>query len=230
MEKYGLKDIFEIWVDYYYISFKDDPEFLANPEKYQTGGDIYFWVNGKNIFALKGKEIEITHEGNVEVLYTFYINNLKYHITEDPFPVECQSNNAREMMHETRLVDEPDNDVQKYANIDWDSINMDERRKIDFWNSRHGLLRNSGQFILPHAYFRKVGDKVEISWRDEEPKLSSTNTFTFKHPKGVEYVDIKLFKDTITAFCLDYIDRFKDKYPSLQKDRSEFQKTIDITV
>ena len=43
MEKFGVNE-FEIWVDYYFITYKDDPIFIQYPEKYGMGGDVYFWV------------------------------------------------------------------------------------------------------------------------------------------------------------------------------------------
>lgn len=230
MEKFGNSDSFAIWVDYYYERYKDDPEFKEFGPKYKSGGHVYFWVNGKNLFEIAHKGKYSTFSGDVDVVADFFCRHLLRHITDDPFPVLVKAKTGIDMMEEIKLIDGPDDDIHKYAHIDWDNIDMDERDKIDMWNYHHGMLTNNGGFFLPNSYIRKVGNKIEYSWKDDYPKISLDGEHFFKYPKGVEYIDLKIFKDVTVAFCLDYIERFKDIYPLLCECREELQKAIDVKI
>ncbi len=230
MEKFGQPNKFSIEIDYYYILYKDDPEYINDGPSYKCGGHARFLVNGRNLFDKLNDGNEHTFTGDVGVLFDFFCNNLIYHITDDPFPIKTRSSVGREMIEEVKLIEGRDNDLQKYTEVDWESVDMELYGNVDLWNVRHGLLTNDGGFFLPNGFFQKIGNKIEYSWQDDYPRKSAFGNFYFKYPKGVEYIDIKLYKDTIVAFCLDFIERFKGIYPKLEKDRAELQKAIDIIV
>ena len=85
-------------------------------------------------------------------------------------------------------------------------------------------------FFLPDSFIRKVDNKIEYSWQNDFPHISERGEHFFRYQKGVEYIDVKLFKEVTVAFCLDYIARFRDIYPLVSKCEEELQKAIDIEV
>jgi hypothetical protein len=232
MKIFGNKEEFAIQYQYFINVYHDEPDVIANPEQYEMDGWIYFWVKGKNIFAFDGFEPEATYGADLNILIEYFCNNLHYLLVDDPFPKESISTNAIDMMEETKLVEGEDNDITKYLDVDWDKVDMELSEKITVWNYHHGLLTNGGGTFIPDSYFRKVNNTIEISWKTNYSyKNQEGMIFYFKHKQGVEYVDIKLFKNTIVEFCLDFINKFKDKYPERMKvDMVNLQKAIEIEV
>ncbi len=50
MREFGDKSTFAIAYENYVELYPEDPDILAEPQKFETGGSIYFWVKGKNLF------------------------------------------------------------------------------------------------------------------------------------------------------------------------------------
>lgn len=231
MKKFGKESEFALWVNNHYLLYKNEPLFLQNPEKYEMDGDVYFWVKNKNIFEYADCESPATYWFDLNTLIRFFCENLSYHITDDPFPIPTKTSNAIAMMNEVSLIDaeEEGTELEKLAEVDWDNIDMELQEEIYEWNTRHGLLANRDGSLLPHAYIRKVNDKIEISWDTTFAHDNGDREFYFVHKKGVEYIDIKLYRDTVIQFCVDFINKFKDKYPDItQKYSKSLQKAIDI--
>lgn len=217
MIKFGIQDEFEIWVDYEYIQNKDDPDYLKSlvHVEHKMWGSIYFWVNKKNIFAFKGYGPEATYTFNVKILVEYFCENLQFILIDDPFPKQTIAKYPAEMMDEVSLVELPDNDVHKYASVDWDNVDSELYDNIDEWNFKHGLIPNNDGSFFPEAYFRKIADKIEISWSNIEPIDTAQGELYFEYDKGAEYVDMRLFRDTVSQFCFDFLERFYDTYPDL---------------
>jgi hypothetical protein len=231
MKKFGDTEKFGIWVDNYYSLFKDDPEYVENPEKYEIGGDVYFWVKGKNLFAFDDGAPCHTYGHDLSPIVQMFCQNLFYHITDDPFPVQTKSKLGVEMMDETNLVQGDDSDLRKWADIDWDNVDMSLRDKIDEWNLHHGYIAYSAGSYLPCLYVRKVQNMLEISWNNKYSCKGRDGEYYFIHKKGVEFIDIRLYRDTAVAFCLDFINKFKDKYPKkMEENRANLQKAIDVII
>jgi hypothetical protein len=229
MKEFGNKNTFAIQCHPYLEQYKDDPDAVTRPEDYEEWASVYFWVNGKNIFEFKDYGPNATYSYDISILVEFFCRNLIYHITDDPFPVNTTSKIGAEMINETLLVEEPDDDIKKWAKVDWENVDIEIYDKIDMWNYHHGMLNNSGGSFLPDLYICKTKNKIEISWQNDFPHENENGEFYFKYQKGVEYVDIKIYRDTVAGFCLDYLNQFKDKYPeALNKQRIELQKAIDI--
>lgn len=231
MKQFGNKEEFGIDCAYVLDRYKDNPDIMAHSEWYEQRGNIYFWVNGKNVFLYKGHGPDGTYLSNLNILIEFFCDKLYLQITDDPFPEGIKATNAIDMMDEIKLVDGPDDDIGKYLDVDWDKVDMELHDKVDLWNYNHGMLTNRDGSFLPDLFIRKVNNQIEISWHNHSPYRSNDEEFCFEYKKGVEYVDLRLFKDTVISFCLDFINRFKDKYPEKMNRYLEgLQKAMAIEV
>lgn len=227
---FGEKDRFQIQYYPYIEQYKDDPDLVENSKDYELGGSIFFWVNKKNLFAFKDLGPEATYSHfDLSILVDFFCNYLYYHITVDLFPVQTKSKIGINMMDEIMLVDSPDNDLAKYLGVDWDKVDSKLYSEIHSWNIRHGLLTNNGGTFLPDAYIQKVNNKIEISWRNEFPYRSTGGEFYAEHKEGVELIDIKPYRDTVVAFCLEFLSRMEKIYPKRATEfREKLQRAIDV--
>jgi len=231
MRVFGKKAEFGIDYHNYIDQFPDHPDVIADPDKYERGGNVYFWVTNKNLFLYKGYGPDGTYEADLNILLEFFCENLWLLITDDPFPVETKSKNAVDMMDETNLVQGDDSDLSKWLDVDWDNVDMEVRTRMDIWNQNHGMLYNRDGSFLPDLFIRKVRNNVEISWNNKYPHRNAQGEIYFEYEKGVDYVDLKLFKETVVAFCLDLINRFQKNYPEqMNRYRAALQKAIDVPV
>lgn len=218
MMKFGNSEHFAIWVDYNCIGRENSSEFQKAvslcPDN-NFWGVMYFWVNGKNIFAYDDPDPKATYTYILIHVFEFFCSYMKDHIRDDPFPVKTESLNASEMNDETSLVALPDNDIAKILDIDWDNVDMKLREQIDLWKFHHWILPHSGGSFLPNVFFRKLEANIEVSWKNEEPFESRQGEFFLKYRKGVEYIDINQYVKVISEFCNDFIERFSHVYPEL---------------
>ena len=231
MNIFGDKKEFAITYNSYLEQYADDPDVIGNPDEYLCGGNIGFWVKGKNLFAFKGWGPNATYGYyNLYAFVDFLTDYLEYHIQEVPFPIETKSTNAQDMIEETALVkSDVKNQLQAYESLDWSTINRDLIKKIDDWICSRTFLGNRGGTFLPDIMVRKVKNKIEISWNNRHPHDDGENKFYFLHSKGVEYVDAKLYKDVVVQFCLAYIEIIQKIEPELAaKYRRNLQKGIDV--
>ncbi|MBN9288839.1 MAG: hypothetical protein BGO43_14025 [Gammaproteobacteria bacterium 39-13] len=226
MKIFGDKEKFAIQFDFYTergIEIHDD--------RYLMFGSAFFWVNGKNLFAYRDFGPDATFSYDLAILLDFFCDFLFYHITEDPFPAVTQSKIAVEMLEEFQLVEGEDNDVMKYLDVDWDNVDMDLHEKIYDWNVRHGFTANNGGSFLPHAYLRRVADKIEVSWENNFPYKAEKGEVYMKYKKGVDYVDAKLYKEVIVKFCMELINKFKENFPEkMQENYENLKKAIEVTL
>lgn len=231
MRQFGVLGDFLIEYQSYVDIYPEDPEVLAEPMIYESGGSIFFWVKEKNLFAFKGFGPEATYSANLTILLEYFCEKLNILLTDDPFPAKTKATNAIDMMDEIKLVEGPDNDITKYLDVDWDKVDNELYKKIDRWNVNHGLYTNRDGTFLPDMYIRKVGKQIEISWHNEFPHRNAQGEIYFEHVKGVEYIDINLFKETVIAFCLDIINRLKKNHPEqMHRYQQSLQKAIDLVI
>lgn len=228
---FGKPNEFEIKYFPLLDQYKDDPILIQNPKDYVLGGTVQFVVNGINIFAFDDPEYpEATYSfWDLTYLVEFFCTNLIYHIIDDPFPQETKSKIGVEMMKESSLVEGEDNDITKYLDVDWDNLDMELRGRIHEWNCRHGFISNNGGTLLPYAYFQKIDDKIEVSWKETSYKVQSGDTVCFLNKNGVEYIDLHLYKETVINFCLEFLKRLEKEYPKNAREHAlNLQKAIDL--
>jgi hypothetical protein len=127
--------------------------------------------------------------------------NFKFFLSNRAFPKEIIAKNSIEFVEKMDKL-EPEFDTKEYW--DWCKIQYD-------WHQSHCLAAAYDGVVLPILYFNRVNDYVEICWNSEG--AYDDRGILFKHPKGCEYIEIKIFKQVLADFLNDFIARFKDKYP-----------------
>lgn len=229
MISFGEKNKFQIQYWPFIEQYNGHQDVIDNPNNYALGGSVFCWVNGKNIFAYKDLGPEATYTFfDLTILLKLFCDYLLYHVTDDPFPIQTKAKVGRAMMDEIKLV-EGEDEIDKYHHVDWDNVNDELYSKIDAWKYKHGLLINSGGTFLPNAYIQKVDNKVEISWRNDFAFRSPKGEFYAQYKEGVEYVELKLYRDVIAEFCFELLNRMQNIYPAKADElRINLQKAIDV--
>lgn len=117
-------------------------------------GEVF--INNKNILAYNKNGEIFTTRWNLDELMIWlreFVDNMQ----EDPYPIECDGEYAALKDINAREFDSDDDDV------------LDEYfEKIYGWNLRHRWHYVSNGAILADVYFQLIGDKVEISWNNQE--------------------------------------------------------------
>lgn len=233
MYLFGDKEKFGISYHLFSEIYADEENVKNNPKYFEFKSNVCLWVNGKNVFMIANEGPEATYEGSIFDIVDFFSYNLFCHITEDPFPVKTKSQNALEMIEETALVKKQDDSgdlADVLSKIDWENYDKDLGIAIDEWHFNHGLYRNTASFV-PYIFFRKKYNKVEISWDGSHEYETRFGKFFLEYKHGVECIDIKLYKDTVVAFCQHVIKKYKSKYPVQMNELSLcLQKAIDVNV
>lgn len=231
MKSFGNKSIFSIEYNTYPEMYPDDEEIISDINKYLAYGCIYFWVNGRNIFLFKGFGSDGTYTADLCIFAEFMCKRLVCYLSNDPFPVKTKATTGAAMFEEMRLIKYSENEVQECLEFDWSKVDMSIYRQIDNWNLNHGFLVHRGGTFLPCVFIRNMDNQIEISWDNNFSYDIEEGKLFFEYKEGVEYIDIKVFKEVVVAFCLDIIKLYEDKYPQAAKrDRDNLQKAIDFEV
>lgn len=230
MKTFEKKEEFALGLSFYVDQCPDDPYIKENLEECWMGAEVYFWVNGKNLFEYIDCEPNSTYAyTTLDPLVDFFCDFLIYHISDDPFPISTKSTTAYDMIEETLLIKSDEHWVDEVVDMDWDKVDMDIENKKDMWIYHHGFLPNRGGTFLPDTYMRKVENTIEISWNNTYPYENEEREILFRYKEGVEYVDLKLYKNSVIQFCLEYINHVGEKFPELaDKYHEKLKKTIGI--
>lgn len=231
MNSFGNKNNFCIEYQTYPEMYPDNKNIQENIESYKTYGSMYFWVNGKNLFLFKGLGQEATYTADICTLVEIFSEKLVCYLKNDAFPAKTKATTGATMMDEMILVEKPDDDIKKYLKVDWDKVDKELYLAIDSWNYDHGILTHSDESFMPNIFFRRVNDKIEVSWNNDFSYDIPEGELFFEYKEGVEYLDIQVFKEVVVAFCLDFIKLYENKYPqAANRDRDNLQKAIDFEV
>jgi len=80
-------------------------------------------------------------------------------------------------------------------------------------------------------FIRKVRNKVEISWNNEALPKSENEEFNFVRNRGVEYIDLNIYKEIIVDFCNEFNVRFHFLLPEqTEKNKKNLSKALNIAV
>ena len=173
-------------------------EFEVNPfnESSLTGetwGRFELSVRGIDVCRYKRVGGEINYQWNLIHLIEWFSENLKYILSEEPFPLPVEGQNSIELLDHCLLF-ESDNDDEFDA---W----FDTKQE---WEFKHSWFSNRAGSFLPDVFFRRVNDKIEIAWSNES--TYSSEGISFINPIGVEYVPLGIFESTIKNFIYDFLD------------------------
>lgn len=126
--------------------------------------------------------------------------NLGCILTEEGFPLETTAKTG---------ID--------FANIKCPFDPFDEEDEFNFWQDEkdrwlfsHGWFSTRGGGFLADVYFRKVNEKIEISW--DSLKNFDEYEIEFSNPKGLYYVNAKVFENVVTEFINKFKIELKERF------------------
>lgn len=163
--------------------------------KYEPGqngfGSIHIIADGRDLslYSEHGRENYSACPGSL--LADWFKANLPHMLSDDPFPVEAAGETAAELCSDS------------YNHTPADKA-MEEKfcQSRDSWLHRHAIeCCVEGYILLPHVFFRRLGDRVEISW---DNGIHSYDGIFFKEMSGVAYIDPEELRAEINAFIDKY--------------------------
>ena len=127
-------------------------------------------------------------------------------------------------------ITEEDNDF--LGPVDFNLYNIEPGEiddQID-WEYHHKLSTARQASFLPNVVIARHytnPKKIEICYDSEGLVYTnqSYQKFSFVHTTGVVLIDIKLYKQVIVDFCLDFINPHKGKHP---KRMGEYLKMLKV--
>lgn len=146
---------------------------------YIDGKDILqFKVNG-TIYSYRWRDFDDIKEWVQE--------NLKYILQDDKFPLEVSGDSAAELCERSYKIEL--DDIEKYE-------------ELQDWMFRHSWFSARAGSFLADVYFRKVNDKIEISWDNRDTFKKDGIVYVFA--KGKSSIDVGRFCGTIEGFISAY--------------------------
>ena len=153
--------------------------------------EICLYINGENIclFKLKDDNTFKTTRWNLDEL-VLYLKDLYITLYNDePFPFEVEGECAAELDNNARYFDIEDHlEFEKYYTV------------LNEWGYKHSWHHACSGAILADVFFRKVDNKIEISWwsgQDEEDVI-------FKYKYGFVLIPIDDFFETLNKSVNSY--------------------------
>ena len=163
-------------------------KFNYRPEIFYDDYNLEMYVDEKNIceFTVDGKSQKDT--SNLIFLSDWFKNNLEYILNEnDEFPLNIQGNSGIEITE------------RFYNNI----LNIEDK-DIDVayeWCEKHLWTFSGIEMMLPNVVFRRIKNKIEISWDSTDKYKDNKNyKIEFTNSKGKILVNIQKFKKEILDF------------------------------
>lgn len=170
--------------------------FIHRPEIFYEAFELELKIEGKNIceFTVDRKIEKDT--ANLIFLSDWFENNLEYILNEnDEFPLNIQGNSGIEITE------------RFYNNI----LNIEDK-DIDVayeWCEKHLWTFSGIEMMLPDVVFRRIKNKIEISWDSTDKYKDNKNyKIEFTNLKGKSFIKIEEFKKEI----LKFIEKIKNIY------------------
>jgi len=184
---YGDKNIFAIQYE-----FEENP-FHENGLIDETWGSFKLFVHGKDLCQYERENIVMTFQWNLLYIVEWFSENLKYILSDKPFPLPVEGKNSLELIDNCLLFDS-DNDDEFDAWFD----------KKQEWEFQHSWFSSRGGSFLPDVFFRRVNGNIEVAWNNES--TYSSEGIIFIHSNGIEYISIEMFNHTVKCFIENFLD------------------------
>ncbi len=199
-------------------TFAIECQMLYGNELPEDWGSIYFWVNGKNLFAFKDNKPADTYHWYIYMFSRWLCEGLPKIMTEDDFPIHINAKNAFE------FVDELDN-LLDGLNKDTDEYKILSNASFD-WSSNRCFFISRGGSFAPIMYIRAYKNKIEIAWENKD--IYPEEEVEFLNFEGLEYVSRKDFFCASIQFLQYYCDLpEKQSLESNKELKQILQKTIE---
>jgi len=171
-------------------------KFYYRPEISYEDWILKVYVDDRNIceFTVDGRIEEDT--GNLIFLSDWFKNNLKFILNKnDEFPLAVDGNSGIEIRKKAYAIG-----IKENKEIQWFEA-------IHEWSEQHLWTFSGLEMIYPDVMFRRIENKIEISW-DSRNKYTDNKNYKieFTHPKGSLFVNMEKFEKEVLSF-IDRVER-----------------------
>lgn len=165
-------------------------EYAFLDESHET--EFAMYIAGTNILSFRRAGKALTTRWNLDEL-VFWLRDFLDHMADDPYPVDVEGEYAA-----CKDIAARDFDTEDEAGFDayYD--------KLDEWNLRHRWHPASSGAILADLYFQLVGEKVEISWNNQD----SEEGVIFENILGGASVPREEFYFVVDSFLKKYTEHW----------------------
>ena len=174
-------------------------KFYYRPEISYEDWILKVYVDDRNIceFTVDGRIEEDT--GNLIFLSDWFKNNLKFILNKnDEFPLAVDGNSGIEIRKKAYAIG-----IKENKEIQWFEA-------IHEWSEQHLWTFSGLEMIYPDVMFRRIENKIEISW-DSKNKYTDNKNYKieFTHPKGSFFVNMEKFEKEVLSF-IDIVERITE--------------------
>ena len=174
-------------------------KFYYRPEISYEDWILKVYVDDKNIceFTVDGKIEEDT--GNLIFLSDWFKNNLKFILNKnDEFPLAVDGNSGIEIRKKAYAIG-----IKENKEIEWFEA-------VYEWSERHLWTFSGLEMIYPDVMFRRIENKIEISW-DSKNKYTDNKNYKieFTNLKGKFFVNMEKFEKEVLSF-IDRVERITE--------------------
>ena len=154
-------------------------------------GELRLYVDNACITCFKLDNVVFPYKGNIQNIVDWFRENLEIIKTEEKFPFIVDGNTALELYENASSFDSEDD--EKFDS--WHDKRYD-------WQASHNWFRCRENGFLIDLFFRRVEDKIELSWDNTE--TYKDYGVRFSYPKGLKFIDIYLFEKIIKNFIENF--------------------------
>lgn len=174
-------------------------KFYYRPEISYEDWILKVYVDDRNIceFTVDGRIEEDT--GNLIFLSDWFKNNLKFILNKnDEFPLAVDGNSGIEIRKKAYAIG-----IKENKEIQWFEA-------IHEWSERHLWTFSGLEMIYPDVMFRRIENKIEISW-DSRNKYKDNKNYKieFTNLKGRFFVNMEKFEKEVLSF-IDRVERITE--------------------
>ena len=174
-------------------------KFYYRPEISYEDWILKVYVDDRNIckFAVDGRIEEDT--GNLIFLSDWFKNNLKFILNKnDEFPLAVDGNSGIEIRKKAYAIG-----IKENKEIEWFEA-------VHEWSERHLWTFSGLEMIYPDVMFRRIENKIEISW-DSRNKYKDNKNYKieFTNLKGRFFVNMEKFEKEVLSF-IDRVERITE--------------------
>ena len=174
-------------------------KFYYRPEISYEDWILKVYVDDRNIceFTVDGRIEEDT--GNLIFLSDWFKNNLKFILNKnDEFPLAVDGNSGIEIRKKAYAIG-----IKENKEIEWFET-------VHEWSERHLWTFSGLEMIYPDVMFRRIENKIEISW-DSRNKYKDNKNYKieFTNLKGRFFVNMEKFEKEVLSF-IDRVERITE--------------------
>ena len=174
-------------------------KFYYRPEISYEDWILKVYVDDRNIceFTVDGRIEEDT--GNLIFLSDWFKNNLKFILNKnDEFPLAVDGNSGIEIRKKAYAIG-----IKENKEIQWFEA-------IHEWSEQHLWTFSGLEMIYPDVMFRRIENKIEISW-DSRNKYKDNKNYKieFTNLKGRFFVNMEKFEKEVLSF-IDRVERITE--------------------